>query len=344
MATAESRLSTSGVKPAPRHLLLLVGNNPMPNLQAVVTLKPEQVTIAHTKQTVKVATHLATAIRYLEQDIDVARVSIDHANRAPDVTHALAQLPKGWALSYTGGTKVMAAQARLLYETHGDGRPQYASIVDNVILTDDGATMPIAAHGIDTKLIARLHGHRLVGGRIPLPFEAVQQAKFDIENRLAAPVDPLRRLHHETRGELHKKLGEAGGMWFEEIAAAALAVNNDEVSLNNLLHLHTSDKDAPELDIVVRNGWSITVLSCTVSTERTPQKQKLMEAKERALDLGGGRARAGLVILNNNRRAQSLQNDVPAQAGLEHFIFTRNDITNWLKGIPAPHISAPQLA
>lgn len=315
----------------------------MPNLQAVVTLQPYVATIVHSKQTQQVAKNLVRAIQLADLDIETSTLKIKDANSAQAVIEALKTLPPGWALSYTGGTKIMAAHARRVYDTHGDGREHHASIVDNAIVYDDGTTQPLDAKGVNIRSIAQLHGHHLVHGHAPQPYSQVLDARLDLEARLTDAYTPMRALHNKTRGRIRTSLGRSGGFWLEELAGAALAEENDEVLLSSTLYLNGEPQDAPELDVLVRNGWNTTLLSCTVThgqNSRPTQKLKFMEAITRAKQLGGDRARAGLVILNNEQRRKSLIRDLEPNLGFEPIVYSHRHVREWLHGTPTTRLPA----
>ncbi|WP_334144266.1 hypothetical protein [Rhabdothermincola sp.] len=320
--------------PLPRSLVVLAGGNPMPNLQAITTLQPEQVTIIATPQTERLATFLERAATALRPAPQVSIRTVSAANDARQITEVLETLDRGWALSYTGGTKVMAAHARLAYERFGDGRPEHASIVDGQIVRDNGETQPVSAAGATLDAIAELHGHRLRDCQeVPLGLEGLHKGAKTFRRRMKTPADGLEKekVDGGLPAEVYKALLAGGGKWLEHLVAAA-ASHHDEVLINCRLDLDGNSNDAPELDVVIRAGWEVTVLSCTVTPQRLVRKHKLFEAVKRARQLAGDRARGGLVCLGTDYQCQRLLADAKDDFGGGVVVYGRSHVERWLRG------------
>lgn len=304
----------------PDHLVVLAGGNPLPNLQAIVTLAPRTVSIVASPETLTVARSLRSAVTALTEHPTVSVVVAADANDRGAVMSALGTIEPGWGLSYTGGTKVMAAQARLAYERWGDGREAHASIVDGQIRFDDGTRRPLDGTSLTIRSLARLHGHRLVGGTEPrasrMDLKRVEPA---LRERLASgsrrtKVDWNDRSVAGLPRSSRRLLAGAGGAWLESLVGACVRDVADEVVVNPRLRIGGRGEDAPELDVVARIGWKVVLLSCTVDHRRSVRKLKLMEAQRRAEQLGGQRAVAGLVCLGTATECASLTADISSTA------------------------------
>lgn len=316
----------------PEHLLVLAGGNPLPNLQAITTLEPQRVSILASDQTLRTVDNLVQAVREFSPVIKTEVFTVSDANDRGRIAETLERIDRGWALSYTGGTKVMSATARLLYEDLGHGTPSNTSVVDGRIRFDDGSQQPLGS-ATPARSIARLHGHQLAVGSAPkLNVSQIRKNSSLLRDRIRSQR-PDQPTHLRSSNEVENLLCDRGGHWIEEVVAALVAGIADEVILNPRLNITTQAKDAPELDVVIRNGWSLTVVSCTVSPDRMTQKHKLFEVRRRAEQFGGERVAAALVCLATPSQIESLEKDVVSEIAGEApcRIFGRDDLLSWLK-------------
>jgi len=160
----------------PNTLILLVGSNPLPNYLAACALRPARLFLAYTPGTASAKDRLEAALRpVLGTDVfqTDAGLLIDDATcattvrRAIDLVFRKTDNPGEILLNYTGGTKVMAAHARMVFEKSG-GRPEHASYLDEGdakqpprLRPDDGPPMAIDVGSnvpLDLRTILALHG------------------------------------------------------------------------------------------------------------------------------------------------------------------------------------------
>ncbi|NLT66838.1 MAG: hypothetical protein GXX84_09560 [Acidobacteria bacterium] len=122
-------------------LFLLVGSNPLPNYLAALVLRPRAVTLFYSPKTEKVKNLLRQKLTTALTNVNVKETCIDDATDAAKVRAAFKSIPAGTHhLHYTGGTKIMAAHARMAFRDAG-GTDQQASYLDEpkgLLRFDDG--------------------------------------------------------------------------------------------------------------------------------------------------------------------------------------------------------------
>jgi len=156
------------------HLLLLVGSNPLPNYLSTLVLKPScSVTLLYTGETEEVMQRLKTAIN--SKGLDVQPQLIGNASDMGEIRRVLNDLlqrlreRKGVVhLNYTGGTKVMAAHARMTFKEYfkeyenknenEDGRASYLYERKGLLIFDDGYTLEVKGTRLTPDEILTLHG------------------------------------------------------------------------------------------------------------------------------------------------------------------------------------------
>lgn len=151
-------------------LLLLVGSNPLPNYLSASALKPDSVVLLYTNETKDAKDRLKRAL--VEIVPAIVDAFIEDAHCATSVGRTVAEALSGVAsgralLNYTGGTKVMAAHARMAFEKH-PGLPGDASYLDegDTMLAprlrfDDGTSRALADYSnvpLTLETILSLHG------------------------------------------------------------------------------------------------------------------------------------------------------------------------------------------
>ena len=116
-------------------LILLVGSNPLPNYLAACALRPSRVALVHTEETRDAKDRLRRELaQALGNGVTIEDSFVEDATCATTVRRVLDPLMpsnggRDVSLNYTGGTKVMAAHARLAFSS-GGGRPEHASYLD----------------------------------------------------------------------------------------------------------------------------------------------------------------------------------------------------------------------
>ena len=162
-------------------LILLVGSNPLPNFLSACALRPRRVALLHTPETADAKERLKSQLKSaLDDEITFVEPDpcVQDAFCARTVRRALDPLLRRrddsekaepvW-LNYTGGTKVMAAHARMAFSQCG-GKQEQASYLDEGgegreprLRFDDGNSKPLSdlpAVGVTVETILALHGRR----------------------------------------------------------------------------------------------------------------------------------------------------------------------------------------
>lgn len=150
-------------------LILLVGSNPLPNYLAASALRPKRVILIYTPETQLQKDFLTQTLADQRHDCKIVE-ELTSSTTAIDVRQTIDNLMRnndgGMSLNYTGGTKVMAAQAlRAFY--NNDGLEAGASYLDEggagkdpVLRFDNGEDRSITELGARLRLtdILSLHG------------------------------------------------------------------------------------------------------------------------------------------------------------------------------------------
>jgi CRISPR-associated protein (Cas_Cas02710) len=119
-------------------LILLVGANPLPNYLAACALRPRRIALVHSEATRAAKDRLKEKLKQKLGDtacFEDPDPFVEDAACATTVKRAIDPLfrrggdPGDVLLNYTGGTKVMAAHARMAFLESG-GKPEHASYVD----------------------------------------------------------------------------------------------------------------------------------------------------------------------------------------------------------------------
>jgi hypothetical protein len=163
-------------------LILLVGSNPLPNYLSACALRPRKIALVYTKETSdakdrlkqELIQALGDATSFMEPDPFVedatcataVRRTLDGLIRLTGVDIAGAP-GSSLLLNYTGGTKVMAAHARMAFMEQGGG-PEHASYLDEGgegrqprLRFDDGRSKDLSEYSsvpLELKTILALHG------------------------------------------------------------------------------------------------------------------------------------------------------------------------------------------
>lgn len=157
-------------------VILLVGTNPLPNFLTVCALRPRRMALVYTEETEKTANRLEQCVRTRESGVEVRKVWIPDAASAREVADRVRELvlehSRSWrvVLSYTGGTKVMAAHALNAFYNAGGKREDSCYLEDGGpdgsprLRFDDGTCRKLTdcdAPPLSFETLLALHGARL---------------------------------------------------------------------------------------------------------------------------------------------------------------------------------------
>jgi len=153
-------------------LLLLVGSNSLPNFIASLILKPKSIRLFYSPESEPVKDYLQKKLIDRLGNIEIVDIRIDNATDPSKVRTAFASISSDAHLHYTGGTKTMAAHARMAFRDAG-GTDEQASYLDErnaVLRFDHGYEIPETKWDFELSLdeILGLHGITI------LPTRAVQ--------------------------------------------------------------------------------------------------------------------------------------------------------------------------
>ncbi|MBI2567940.1 MAG: hypothetical protein HYV63_12990 [Candidatus Schekmanbacteria bacterium] len=167
-------------------LILLVGSNPLPSYLSACAQRPSRVALVYTEETKDAKDRLRRELaRALGEGVTFDEPFVSDATCATTVRRVLDSLvpsdgDRDVLLSYTGGTKVMAAHARLAFSSRG--RPEHASYLDEGDIKrearlrfDDGNSKPLSDYSEPPPLtlatVLALHGitHKPREARTPAP-------------------------------------------------------------------------------------------------------------------------------------------------------------------------------
>jgi hypothetical protein len=142
-------------------LVLLVGANPLPNYLAAATLRPQRVLLLYTPETMQPKDRLTRALRDRLRIAAVDDHQVEDATSAKRVRGACESVfSNDVHLNYTGGTKVMAAIARMVFRDRGglDRDASYVNESDGLLrFDDDGPSRALVTDALDLDAILALH-------------------------------------------------------------------------------------------------------------------------------------------------------------------------------------------
>ncbi len=192
-------------------LILLVGSNPLPNYLVACALRPGRIALVYTDETKEAKDRLRRELtRTLGNGVALDEPFVEDATCATTVRRILDPLMhsdggRPVLLNYTGGTKVMAAHARMAFSSSG-GRPEHASYLDEGgidrqarLRFDDGNSMPLADYPeipLTLAPLLALHGitHKAREAKSPAP--TIDDAR-EILRKVLADVPLAAALYRE---------------------------------------------------------------------------------------------------------------------------------------------------
>lgn len=143
-------------------LILLVGSNPLPNYLAALVLSPKQIFLFYSPETKMVKQSLQDTLRRRFPSLEMEERCIGDVTHAAEVREAFPPIQRSKVhLHYTGGTKIMAAHARMAFRDAGgtDAQASYLNERRGVLRFDDGYELDLAKQtlGLTLEEILSLH-------------------------------------------------------------------------------------------------------------------------------------------------------------------------------------------
>jgi hypothetical protein len=312
---------TESPERACNHLVLLVGSNPLPNYLATLVLHPTSVQLLYTKQTEDIKDKLRSALERRLPNLKVSGTYVENdGTDAQSVRDACRSLPGNAHLHYTGGTKIMAANARLAFLDR-DGKDDQASYLDErngVLRYDNGDQTELLHQNLKLKLddILSLHG---------IIKQPESKSKPRVEEAIATAESVLKE------GKACSSSGDWLEVWTGEKVKCILN-KQPEIGLN----CKRENGREFEIDVVIIHGHRLYVISCTTKTNLSGCKPKLFEVAMRARQLGGDLARSALVCLlcgsdPKGAKIDQLRHDVADVWGAINTpqVFGQDDLKEW---------------
>ena len=317
-----------------KQLLLLVGSNPLPNFLTALVLRPESICLFFSPETEPFKDYLQKILKE-KFAFNVAHRCIGDATDPAKVRDAFTSIESDSHLNYTGGTKIMAAHARMAFRDIG-GTDSHASYLDDrkaLLHYDDGYSIDMSRQDMDVRFdeVLGLHGIEAIN-------ISHEPGKQDIEAVAAAVLArpelaaELYRIHRNDNGNLQavskakqipvdltsyvrglsiQHLPEQswvkdtyrkwckflGGDWFEYWCGDLVRDMMQESEVFVGVDCQRANKRIFEIDVAFVRRYRLYVISCTTDTTMKHCKPKLFEVAMRARQLGGDLARSAMVCL-----------------------------------------------
>lgn len=349
----------TGFEVAEGTLVVLCGSNPLPVLLAITTRRPPAVVLVHTRETRPHMKRLVAALERLDEPIAHRAIELADAGSGLAVREQLAPLGARWELDYTGGTKAMAAHARLALESVRIDADRVASYIDhsrNVLRFDDGRRVALRTATLTLQSLAAMHGGLLSAdmGRDRPDADWLRSFGASVVREMGRATTPqARKTAYLARAAQLKalpaspswkaKLSAVPGTWLEWLVEdrvmAALGSrprSSREVMVGSRFRPERA-ADTAEIDVLVRVGWRVTLLSCDTSLSEkrwtANHKQKAIESVARARQIGGDAAGAAFVTLLESDGVEAVSRHLPpTELNAPSKVFGRHDLVRWLDG------------
>ncbi len=319
-----------------QRLLLLVGSNPLPNYLAAVALEPGMAVLAFTPESEEPCDRLCEVLK--QRGTEIERVCIQDATQASEIEGALENL-RADHLHYSGGTKPMAAHARMRFREDAS-RVSYIDERKGLLRFEDGYDHSLAEidFGLSVDLLLRLHGgekkessrhddlddaRKLLEWVLPDPR---CQTKLLLDHLSPLTCDrrkkkSLTQAKQEpiSLGELGLQLSESTvpgsdwnkkkyelwrdflcGEWLEVWVADVVRSSLGEDEAVEVGLRRVRDKTEFEIDVCFVRGHRLYVISCTTDSTKGLCKSKLFEVALRARQMGGDLAHSAIACLLDN--------------------------------------------
>jgi hypothetical protein len=269
-------------------LVLLVGANPLPNYLAAATLRPQRVLLLYTPETKQPKDRLTCALRDRLCIACVDERQVEDATSAKCVRGACESVfPDDVHLNYTGGTKVMAAIARMLFRERGglDRDASYVNESDGLLrFDDDGPSRALATDALDLDTILALHdfdkkASKPALGNDPTDSDAEAVARACLANPQLAP-------------SLYQRLTRPGDSRGKGICASALRA------------CPLTDLSFPGRSRVPEADWTTTEVEHWIKFLRGPWLEQWAAEVMRKTAGSGASVHVGVNLTRENREAE----------------------------------------
>lgn len=122
------------------------------------------------------------------------------------------------------------------------------------------------------------------------------------------------------------------GLWLEQYIYYTLknGLENSKISIERNWEIKKEDWDTYfQLDVVLKNGFQLTGISCTIKDKKGECKLKGFEIIHRIKQIGGDEAKAVVITMLDNNSVKTLQKELQKDSGIPegHIkVFGKNDL------------------
>lgn len=326
-------------------LILLVGSNPLPNYLAAKLLNPRKLFLIHTPETREPAERLT---EILKDQVAIKKEALTKSSEAREIAAAIARImdaedAKRVHLNYTGGTKVMAAHARMAFGRCGgtDENASYLNDATRRLFFDDDLAESLEDKdlGLTLNLVGQLHGCEMMlpsasvnegpteGDAVAIAASvsrsaAVAKCLYEVATRLKEQKKPKKALENPCiptdigLALSARQIPEEGwderrfeawwrflGGGWLESAVAAWVKVTTGILPSTGIYWRLAGREF-EIDVALVRTHRLYLISCTTDDKLGLCKSKLFEIAMRSRQLGGDLARSALVCLIDGQDAK----------------------------------------
>jgi len=338
-----------------KQLLLLVGSNPLPNFIAALILKPESICLFFSPATKPVKDYLYKNLKDRLKNVVISEKRIEDATDPSKVRKAFSSISADAHLHYTGGTKIMAAHARMAFRDTG-GTDEQASYLDErnaVLRYDDGYEIPESKWDFKLTIdeILGLHGFEIVPKSEISTTESIEQELKKVAEAVLKNPELIGKLNNTSIDEYDRLISGLSmqlliankdrflkGVWLEDwVGVIVKQIATESDICISLKSMRSEGRDF-EVDIALVRRHRLYVISCTTQSKLKDCKFKLFEVAMRARQLGGDLARSAMVCLlygvekdTGRLRMEQLNNDIADiwEASNTPKVFGLDDLREW---------------
>lgn len=315
------------------HLILLIGTNPLPNFVVAdyfLQTNPNIRTIwlLHSEEnkfqagTCKQAENLETLLRnrwdgkHKNIHFPLEKISLSDVSDAATINRELQKKifnryknSGSFHLNYTGGTKAMATHTYMLlkhFQKSGQSTFSYLD-ANNFRLVVDGKG--IVVYDLRKEVHVAFNDLISLNG-------------FNVKNKKSIIDEKEAIVAHNKFMDLQndERMNGSDGNNFEKYVFLKLEtlkyfkLNNSDMQHN--LHIKIPDWSTYfELDLIMINGYHLTGISCTVSSDKKQCKLKGFEIILRVKQIGGDEARAILITRLDKDQTRTIQEELAYETG-----------------------------